>query len=304
MKKIIITLISLVVIVIFLVGFIEVSNPKPENDNNEVIYSISMIPTDFKSVGSLDKRSQDIITATSRGLVELDENNEIKPSLSESVEVRDDGLEYDFKIRNDIYWSDGSKITPKDVAMFFREILTEENEESISALLNVYGARRFRDGEGSFTEDVGVTYGDDNIVFRLNSKDDKFIEELTTPQYRLRKNVLVWENIKNNYEDLIYSGYYSIEDMTMSEVVLKKNDKIDSNIAERIKVISDEGEEVAMASFEIGGRDIVMNPPKSQLSRLNSEGRSINLKSNRGMYLALIRMMINYYLREEEKYIN
>lgn len=286
MKKIIITLISLVVIVIFLIGFIDVSNPKPENDNNEVIYSISMIPTDFKSVGSLDKRAQDIITATSRGLVELDENNEIKPSLSESVEVRDDGLEYDFKIRNDIYWSDGSKITPKDVAMFFREILTEEDEENIAALLNVYGAKRFREGEGSFTEDVGVTYGDDNIVFRLNSKDDKFIEELTTPQYRLRKNVLVWENIKNNYKDLIYSGYYSIEDMTMSEVVLKRNDKIDSNIVERIKIISDEGEEVAMASFEIGGRDIVINPPKSQLSRLNSEGRLINLKSNRGMYLA------------------
>ena len=286
MKKIIITLVSLVVIVIFLIGFIDVSNPKPENDNNEVIYSISIIPTDLKAVGNLDKRLQDIITATSRGLVELDENNEIKPSLSESVEVRDDGLEYDFKIRNDIYWSDGNQITPKDITMFFREILTEENEENISALLNVYGAKRFREGEGSFTEDVGITYGEDNVVFRLNSKDDKFVEELTTPQYRLRKNVLVWENIRNNYKELIYSGYYSIEDMKMSQVTLKKNDKIGTDIAERIKIVSDEGEEVAMASFEIGGRDIVINPPKSQLSRLNSEGRLINLKSNRGMYLA------------------
>ena len=286
MKKIIITLISLVVIAIFLIGFIEVANPKPENDNNEVIYSISMIPSDFKSVGSLDKRSQDIITATSRGLVELDENNEIKPALSEGVEVRDNGLEYDFKIRNDIYWSNGSKITTKDIAMFFRQILTEENEENIEALLNVYGAKRFREGEGSFTEDVGITYGEDNIVFRLNSKDDKFVEELTTPQYRLRQNVLLWNNLKNNYKEINYSGYYSVEDITMSEIVLKKNDNVDYNIAERIRVISDEGEEVAMASFEVGGRDIVINPPKSQLSRLNSEGRLINLKSNKGMYLA------------------
>ena len=206
MKKLIIALISSAFVVSFLIAFIDVSTPKTENNNDEVIYSVSQIPRDLKVVGSLNKRAQDIVTATSRGLVELNENNEIKPSLAESVEVRDDGLEYDFKIRKDVFWSDGSKITTKDIAMFFREILTEEDEENISALLNVYGAERFREGEGSFSKDVGISYSEDNLVFRLNSKDDKFIEELTTPQYRVRKDVLLWENIKNNYNDLIYSG--------------------------------------------------------------------------------------------------
>lgn len=286
MKKLIITLISSALVVSFLIGFIDVSTPKTENNNDEVIYSISHIPTDFKAVGSLDKRAQDIVTATSRGLVELNENNEIKPALADSVEVRDDGLEYDFKIRNDIFWSDGTRIKPRDIATFFREILTEENEDNISALLNVYGAQRFRSGEGSFTEDVGISFSEENMVFRLNSKDDKFIEELTTPQYRVRKNVLLWENIKKNYGNLVYSGYYSIEDMTMAELRLKGNSNASSNIVNKIKIIPDEGEEVAMASFEVGGRDIVVNPPKSQLSRLSSEGRVINLKSNRAMYLA------------------
>ena len=286
MKKLIITLISSALVVSFLIGFIDVSTPKTESNNDEVIYSVSQIPIDFKAVGSLNKRAQDIVTATSRGLVELDENNEIKPSLAESVEVRDEGLEYDFKIRNDVFWSDGTKITPKDIATFFREILTEEDEQNIAALLNVYGAQRFRSGEGSFDKDVGVSYGEENIVFRLNSKDDKFIQELTTPQYRVRKDVLLWKNIKNNYSNLIYSGYYSIENMTMSEVNLKKNNTVNSNIADRIKIIPYEDEEVAMASFEVGRRDIVINPPKSQLDRLNSEGRLITLKSNKAMYLA------------------
>lgn len=286
MKKLIITLISSALVVSFLIGFIDVSTPKTESNNNEVIYSVSKIPTDFKAVGSLDKRAQDIITATSRGLVELNEDNEIKPALADSVEVRDDGLEYDFKIRDDIFWSDGTQITPRDIATFFREILTEEDEDNIAALLNVYGAQRFRNGEGSFTEDVGISFSDENIVFRLNSKDDKFIEELTTPQYRVRKNVLLWENIKRNYGNLIYSGYYSIENITMSEFNLKRNSNTSLKIAEKIKIIPDEGEEIAMASFEIGGRDIVINPPKSQLSRLSSEGRLITLKSNRAMYMA------------------
>ena len=286
MKKLIITLISSALVVSFLIGFIDVSTPKTENNNDEITYSVAQIPIDFKSVGSLDKRAQDIVTATSRGLVELSENNEIKPALADSVDVRDDGLEYDFKIRSDIFWSDGTRITPKDIATFFREILTEETEENIAALLNVYGAQKFRDGEGSFTEDVGISFSEDNITFRLNSKDDKFIEELTTPQYRVRKNVLLWDNIKNNYNELIYSGYYTIESITMSEVSLKKNSYINSDIVDRIKVIPYEGEEIAMASFEVEKRDMVINPPRSQLDRLNSEGRLINLKSNRAMYLA------------------
>ena len=118
MKKLIIALISSAFVVSFLIAFIDVSTPKTENNNDEVIYSVSQIPRDLKVVGSLNKRAQDIVTATSRGLVELNENNEIKPSLAESVEVRDDGLEYDFKIRKDVFWSDGSKITTKDIAMF------------------------------------------------------------------------------------------------------------------------------------------------------------------------------------------
>lgn len=285
MKKVILLVISTILLIGFLIGFIEVVN-KETTENKEVFtYSVSSVPSDFKSVGNLDKRVQDIVCATSRGLVELNASKDIVPSLSESVEVREDGLEYDFKIKSDIYWSDGTKITPKDIVTFFREILTEENERNIGALLNVYGAKNFRDGEGSFTENVGIRAGEDNVVFRLNSKDDNFIKELTEPQYRLRKNVLLWENIKQNYDKLIYSGCYEISEMTITELTLKRNSNINPKLVETIKIVDDEGEELAMAAFEVGGRDIVLNPPKSQLSRLSRENRLITLESDKAMYL-------------------
>lgn len=286
MKKIILLVATIALLIGFLLGFIEVVNQEPIQNKEVFTYSVSNVPIDFKSVGSLDKRIQDIVSATSRGLVELDASKNIVPALSEGVEVRDDGLEYDFKIRSDIYWSDGTKITPKDIVTFFREILTEEEEENIGALLNVYGAKAFRDGTGSFTENVGITSGEDNVVIRLNSKDDKFIEELTSPQYRLRKNVLLWENIRQNYDKLVYSGYYSISDMTMSELTLDRNSSTNKDMVATIKIVSDESEELAMAAFEVGGRDIVINPPKSQLSRLSSENRLLTLESNKAMYLA------------------
>lgn len=285
MKKIVLVSLLTISIVAFLIGFIEISKEEKVENKSEITYSIPLFFNNLKEVGSLDTRIQDIICATSKGLVELDSSNNIVPSLAEGVEIRDDGLEYDFKLKSNIYWSDGTPITPKDVMAFFREIITEEAEENIEAILNVYGAKKFREGYGDFSQDVGISIGEDNIVFRLNSKDDKFIEELTKPQYRIRKNVLLWENIKNSYDDLIYSGNYSISNISEDKLMLKRNEKSDKSLSESITIILNEEEEIAMASFEVGARDIVINPPKSQLERLNDENKLITMDSNNGLYV-------------------
>lgn len=286
MKKILIAVLSSILVVIFLLGFVDIVNEVPVQNKEVFTYSINTIPRELKIIGSLDKREQDIVCATSRGLVELDKDRKIVPSLAESVEVKEDGIEYDFKIRSDIYWSNGEKITPKDIASFFREVLTEENEENITALLDVYGARYFRSGKGTFTEGVGIQTTEDRITIRLNSKNSNFLEELSKPQYRVRNGLVFWEDISENFKDVIYSGEYSITSMDMSEIILKRNSKVDPNIVETIHIIEDEGEELAMAAFEVGNRDIVVDPPKSQLSRLEGEGRLITTNSDLTMYLA------------------
>lgn len=286
MKKKLIAVISSVLLVIFLLGFVDIVNEVPVQNKEVFTYSITTIPRELKNIGSLDKREQDIVCATSRGLIELNKDGEIVPSLAESVDVREDGIEYDFKIRDDIYWSDGEKITPKDITNFFRELLTEEDEENISALLDVYGARTFRSGEGTFTENVGINATEDRIVIRLNSKNPNFLEELSKPQYRIRKDLIYWEDISENFTEIIYSGEYSITSMDMSEIILKRNPNTNANLVETIHIIEDEGEELAMAAFEVGNRDIVVNPPKSQLSRLESDGRLVSTESDLAMYLA------------------
>ncbi|MGL5085940.1 MAG: ABC transporter substrate-binding protein [Clostridium sp.] len=286
MKKILIVVLASAMVVIFLLGFVDRVSEVPVQSKEVFTYSINTIPRNLKNIGALDKREQDIICATSRGLVEIDKDRKIVPSLAESVDVKQDGIEYDFKIRNDIYWSNGDKITTKDISNFFREILTEEDEDNIKALLDVYGGKKFRSGEGIFTEDVGIQTTEDRITIRLNSKNDKFLEELSKPQYRLRKDVLSWKNISSEYNSIIYSGQYSINSMDMSEILLKRNSKVNSKLVETIRIIEDEGEELAMAAFEVGNRDIVINPPKSQLNRLKQEKRLISSNSDLGMYLA------------------
>ena len=124
LKKIITLIIVSIITVVFLLGFIN-RNPKNNSESKaELVYSVSEISQNLKSVGDISKRQQDIICATSIGLIEIDSNGEIVPDLAESIEVKDEGIEYDFKIRDDLYWSDGVKIKAADMVTFFREFLT------------------------------------------------------------------------------------------------------------------------------------------------------------------------------------
>lgn len=284
MKKIILTISISIVTIIILLSFIDRTPQQVLNNTADIVYSINSIPTNLKSIGDLDKRQQDIICATSIGLVELDSDGNIQPALAESYEINDDGLEYVFKIRNDAYWSNGDKITPEGIVSFFREVITEDNE--ISALLNVYGVKDYLESDKSFSEAVAITSDEDSIKIRLNSKDDGFIEELTKPQYRLRKDVLFWEDIALNYKDIPYSGDYCIDSISETEIILKRNSRANSELAQTIHLVKDESEDLALAAFEIGNRDIVINPPKSQLERLKTEGKLIESQSNEALYLA------------------
>lgn len=284
MKKIILTISISIVTIIILLSFIDRTPQQVSNNTADIVYSINSIPKNLKSIGDLDKRQQDIVCATSKGLVEIYSDGNIQPVLAESYEINDDGLEYVFKIRNDAYWSNGDKITPKDIVSFFREVITEDNE--ISALLNVYGVKDYLESNKSFSEAVAITFDENSIKIRLNSKDDGFIKELAKPQYRLRKDVLFWENIDLNYKDIPYSGDYYIDSISEVEVILKRSEKASVELAQTIHLVNDESEDLALAAFEIGNRDIVINPPKSQLARLKVEGKLIESPSNEALYLA------------------
>ena len=144
LKRIFVVLGLFVVSIIFLLGFVDQNPSKQVKSEADIVYSINNIPSNLETVGSLSKREQDIICAVSKGLVELDTNGELVPALAESVDIRDNGIEYDFKIRDDVYWSDGNKITPSEIVEFFREVVTLEAEDDIEPLLNIFGVSEYR----------------------------------------------------------------------------------------------------------------------------------------------------------------
>ena len=289
MKKYFFYVVMMISIILFCLGFINKESSNLSNNNLEetLSYGIDEIPKDLEKVTNLSKRHEDIMCAVSKGLVSKSEDNKIVPSLANEIIKNSDGIQYEFKIRDDVFWSDGSKITPNDIVVFFKELLKEEDEENIQALLEVYGAREFKEGNIIFETGVAIKATESSVIIRLNSKNDNFLSELTKPQYRLRKYLIMWANIKNNYNTLIYSGDYKISSISKDNMTLKRNEKSSDINISNISILTDDSVEMSMASYEVKQRDIVINPPESELNKLAEQKKLVTVPEMKATYLVI-----------------
>lgn len=287
MKKYFFSTIILGFMMLFCLGFInkESKNISDNNSEETISYGIDKVPENLEKVTNLSKRQEDIICAVSKGLVSKDDSNKIIPSLASDVITDKDNIQYEFKLRDDIFWSNGNKITPNDIAEFFKELLKEEDEKNIQAILNIYGAKDFKEGKAVFETGVAIRETNNSVIIRLNKKDENFLDELSKPQYRLRKYLVMWRNIQNNYNKLVYSGDYKINSMNKNSIVIKKNKNSNGIEIANINILNDDSVEVSMASYEVKERDIVLNPPETELNKLLEEKKLITKPKIDAAYL-------------------
>lgn len=282
-KKVLLFILIILFFILFIFAIIEKDDTHEENKANTIIYSINSIPYNFQSESNLTKRQQDIICAISKGLVSRNNKGDIVPELAESYSVSDDGIEYIFKIKKNIKWSNGVAITTKDICDFFKVLIKNSNLEDISALMNVYGVKDYKESQISFEDGVAITECDNNsIKFRLNSADNDFINELAKVQYRIKQSFVLWNNLNEYYDEIAYSGDYKISEFTINSIKLESASKKNKYI----EFVCDTNNETAMASFELGKRDIVVNPPYTTLNDLSKRGKLMTFPSNNESYIA------------------
>lgn len=65
---------------------------------------------------------RDITSLIFEGLTSINEYGEVVPDLAETWIVSSDGLDYIFKLRQDVLWQDGIPFTAADVAFTFRTV--------------------------------------------------------------------------------------------------------------------------------------------------------------------------------------
>lgn len=284
-KKIILTVLGSALIGITLLSFIDVYKEPETEKTNSFTYALGDVSNDLKNINNLSIREGDLITTTSRGLVLKNNEGKVEYDLAEEILVKDKGLHYEFKLKENIRWSDGKEIKVEDIIEFFKELILNQEEESIEGILNIYGAREFRNSKGTDVEKLAMIESEGKIIIRLNEVDKKFTEELTKPVYKLRKNLELWEDIKTNYSIIVCSGDYTIGNVKDDEIILKKSFYAKGSGPSELNIIRDMSEEVSMAKFETGEVDIVVNPPSKQLNRLFTEGKLKTFPAKKGKYI-------------------
>ena len=112
--------------------------------------------------------------------VDADGNSKIVPSLAESWDISDDGLEYTFHLRQGVKFHNGNDFTAEDVAYTFHRLLTVEGGVNTEFIDQIKGADELLAGETDTLEGVEVV-DDYTIKVTLKEPFAGFLASISSP---------------------------------------------------------------------------------------------------------------------------
>lgn len=263
-----------------------VVNEGSREDKN-IIYNLGKLPEDLLLLDKSKVREKDLLLALFEGLVKTDAYGNIIPGIAESWIIGKDEITYNFKIRDNAKWSNGSDITAEDFVSFFSSILKSGNENiDTQDLYCIFGAREYNKNKNSFKSVAIKALSKKELQIRLNAPTSDFLYILSQPIYTLR---IVDDNLKNwktNYKNIIYSGPFVALDMeSQREITLSKNisyyDKEEVK-SDKICIRTIEGSEESLASFNSSNINVFANPPIGEGRSLIIDGEAEEIAVNSG----------------------
>ena len=190
-------------------------------------------PKTFNPLTATDATSSNYAEMLFLGLVEHDPDTyEIVPYLAESFELKDSGKRILVKLRDDIFWSNGVKITADDVVYTWNDLLRDGiATSSLKDILSVDGefpqVRKISEREIEFkTKKVFAPFLD-SLGTNILPKHaiEAFFEENEAKTFEDKQKAFNnYLNIYMSPEKIVSSGPYLFERLDSGErIVLKKN---------------------------------------------------------------------------------
>ena len=111
---------------------------------------------------AMDYPSHVMLDQLFSGLVELSQEMELVPDVARSWEVLDGGRKYIFHLRDDVYWSDGVRVTAHDFEYSWKRLLDPEGTQRWHHFLfDIKGAEAFYKGKVANSKLAGVSVLDE-----------------------------------------------------------------------------------------------------------------------------------------------
>ncbi|MFN3453938.1 MAG: ABC transporter substrate-binding protein [Pseudobdellovibrio sp.] len=175
------------------------------------------LPSDFDPQTMSDIYSMIANLQLHRGLLKFNSLLEVENDFAKSFEVLDNGKKIIFHLRDDIHFSDGSKIKAIDVVKTFKRMFKIK-----SAMAS----------DLSYIDDISEI-SDNSVLFKLKSPSSLFFKQLSTVDCAILKLTDNLELVKH-----VYSGPYRLESLNNDFIILQIiEDKKYKNAPKKIKFI-------------------------------------------------------------------
>ncbi|SHH98092.1 ABC transporter substrate-binding protein [Clostridium grantii] len=279
MKKIIVkiimlvTLISVVMVILYL-GFFE-KNISVSAERNYIVYSIDRFPDNLNNSPQSDLSKEDFLFLLFDGLVYEDKDGKILPQISDKWEVSDDGISYNFHIRDDAFWSNGDKIVAKDFKDFFISLIRNNETTYMDNISNVVGVSDYLKGTGDEKSIAIEAVDQSHLKITLCFPNDDFLNILAEPCFLLRHNEEELDNWGEKYNDINYSGAFVIEEFNKAKQIKLSYNKYywdNENIRENEMIIKEDySSEDNYVEYLFGMVDIIRGFPKMESQKLQEQ---------------------------------
>lgn len=217
-----------------------------------------------------------ILRDIGEGLLAYTPNGQLKPAVAESWSLSEDGLRYEFIIREEAKWSDGTSIRASDFVFAFRRLLNPNTASPSAALfLSIANSKRVLEGVMP-EEELGVFAIDEKrLRIQLDSPTPYFLQLLAHPAM-FPLHPLVGNQAESSASSVRYiaNGAYKLDKWSVgSEVLLSRNAYYwdDVNTAfDSVRWIAVEGVEETNR-FRAGQLDTTQNVASSLFSLVGKE---------------------------------
>ena len=159
------------------------------------------------------------------GLVTITPALEINLDLAESLDISEDGLVYRFKLRENIFFHSGRKVTADDIKWSFERAASPElnSNTSLSYLADIIGFKEKRFGLASSIS--GITVIDKSTIeIVIDSPKAYFLAKLSYPTAFVLDYQQIEANPRNWTRKPNGTGPYKIKEWRLSEkIILESN---------------------------------------------------------------------------------
>ena len=235
-------------------------------------YVINLLSTNKQVIGisgeyTFDTLPIEILSKFSNGLLYINDDGELIPLLADSWEPVDGGKEYQFHIKKDLIWNDGTPFKAQDIQYSFKDveviadndyILRFKLKKSLAIFPNflikpivkypligvagIYKIDRIKTQEGKITliQMTPNQEGDPVIIYRFYDTDNKLIQayklgeitQMTTNRSNVAEVFKDWKNTKIN-QLVDYTKTMTLF-FNLNDPILKENKDIRQAIAQSI----------------------------------------------------------------------